>query len=857
MLKDQMIVAGVNKALIANMFHADFKYHLRAIDSLSEDLATNADAQRANLDLILRWMTLRFFDTNPSVLLKGLEYLQTLFTILTDNNYNMLETEAASFLPYLILKLGDPKDTVRNSVKALLKQIANIYSASKIFVYTMDGIKSKNARQRTECLDHLAFLMDKEGMSVCQPTPATSLKEIAKQISDRDNSVRNAAINCIVIAYFLDGEKVLKMLGQISDKDMSLLEERIKRAAKNRPVASVKPLPQTPLQRPPPPAPAPVPTPLPVYDEPEPDDEEMPPLPPIQSPVVKEMVADTSSGSIESVRGLPMHELEYNYEEDTNITHELVYNRQEKEVYVDDNESDYQPRDDVPQEQPRPIVGPYGLDQALLDNIETRPVNCPQPKLIEFDLHFLREPSTHLNPAPKLDTSLSPLSKMSNCMTLEWHLTQIGNRDFDRALSATQHIETLLASDQRNQLHQHEDLLVAQLVRQLEFLNQSNHPDVVNGYKKNLGLFVKFFGNYPELSRNVKEDTLREAIKTLIILLTEKRLEMLDPGTDMFVRVVNNVVIRILDKSDHTAIICALVKNLYDTVSNTSLQGHYQELLMKCIWKVIKFLDDWHDMQFDRIFVEIHAFLRDYPSSWWKKQTSDTPLRTVKTIMHTIVKLNGPVIGEIVRNVRGVTPESELWTYVQKLLKHIQVSEDKWKESIPDNREIQSKSKRMSKSTHDQLSEIFRKIGSRDETNEGLRLLYEFKQQCPDADINPFLQKSSKFFQDYIERGLKGIEADIRMEGKPIPDNKLEVEDSDSTQYLHRLRAWQAKAGWNNIPAAATRPTPLSPPHQPDEPEPLPTRHPQLDISGDNLMTDETEVEALRKRLEKVRSTLR
>lgn len=53
----------------------------------------------------------------------------------------------------------------------------------------------------------------------------------------------------------------------------------------------------------------------------------------------------------------------------------------------------------------------------------------------------------------------------------------------------------------------------------------------------------------------MKEGTLREAIKTLIHLLTEKRLEMLDPGTDMFVRVVNNVVIRILDRSDHTAII--------------------------------------------------------------------------------------------------------------------------------------------------------------------------------------------------------------------------------------------------------------------------------------------------------------
>lgn len=93
---------------------------------------------------------------------------------------------------------------------------------------------------------------------------------------------------------------------------------------------------------------------------------------------------------------------------------------------------------------------------------------------------------------------------------------------------------------------------------------------------------------------------------------------------------------------------------------------------MKCIWKLIKFLDDWeNDLHYDAIFVDIHTFLRDYPSSWWKKQPSDTPLRTIKTIMHTIVKLNGPPIGEIVKNVKGVTPESELWTYVQKLLKVI------------------------------------------------------------------------------------------------------------------------------------------------------------------------------------------
>lgn len=108
-------------------------------------------------------------------------------------------------------------------------------------------------------------------------------------------------------------------------------------------------------------------------------------------------------------------------------------------------------------------------------------------------------------------------------------------------------------------------------------------------------------------------------------------------------------------------------------------------------------------------------------------------------------------------------------------------------------------------------------------------MLYEFKQQCPDADINPFLEKSSQFFQDYIARGLKAIDAEKRMTGEPDVDiNKVEVEDKDSGLYMQKLRAWQAKAGWNNIPAAATRPTPLSPPQQPVEPEPLPVRQTQL-----------------------------
>lgn len=59
-----------------------------------------------------------------------------------------------------------------------------------------------------------------------------ALKEIAKHISDRDNSVRNAALNAVVQAYFLAGEKVYKLIGQLSEKDLSMLDERIKRSKK-------------------------------------------------------------------------------------------------------------------------------------------------------------------------------------------------------------------------------------------------------------------------------------------------------------------------------------------------------------------------------------------------------------------------------------------------------------------------------------------------------------------------------------------------------------------------------------------------------------------------------------------------
>lgn len=47
------------------------------------------------------------------------------------------------------LQLGDSKDAVRSNVRAILKQISFIFPSTKLFQYIMDGIKSKNSRQRS------------------------------------------------------------------------------------------------------------------------------------------------------------------------------------------------------------------------------------------------------------------------------------------------------------------------------------------------------------------------------------------------------------------------------------------------------------------------------------------------------------------------------------------------------------------------------------------------------------------------------------------------------------------------------------------------------------------------------------
>ncbi|XP_048511351.1 protein mini spindles isoform X1 [Athalia rosae] len=777
LLKELMTAASVNKTLMANMFHSDFRYHLKAIESLTEDLSGNSQALVSNLDLILKWLTLRFFDTNPSVLLKGLDYLQTVFNILIDDEYHMLENEAASFIPYLVTKIGDPKDAVRNGVRALFKQIALVFPVSKLFSYVMEGIKSKNARQRTECLDQLGSLIENYGVSVCQPNASVALKEVAKQIADRDNSVRNAALNCIVQAYFLEGERVYKLIGQISEKDQSLLDERIKRAAKNRPTKSAS------LARIAVPPAASANT---VSDDGEADydEEDEEPFEQESEPVHNsngdqkntgkthegcEIIRDTAHvDSIDRLQG----KMESCGNPQLYGTQSTSENHRPDIFHLDSVQTNPVA---VPQLRPK-VTGPFGLDLEWLERLESNAPKARIPKLVDISISFLNDPVKPLNTRsasqiipispPKLlapkSGALSPLGMQTGKEdSLELEILALSSTDLQLAIQAFNKMENVLKSHQVNQLLTKEDKFISAVNMQLKILQtyplDSRNTDVSKCFRNTFMVILSFYDS-GLLGRNVPALQLKELVDQLIGLLADNKLDRLNEG-DAYIRVVNHIVVKVIDHSNHTTIICVLIKLLHGCAQSNA-PPKYEELVMKCLWKIVKMMPNWAaDLDYDTILREVHYFFRDYPTTWWRQRRSDTPLRTVKTVLHSMTRVKGNAILNHLSLITK-TDESELYSYLIRLIGTLKPDDmDAPSRGISKSGNSAKTPKHLSKLMHQQLSEIFKKIGSRHHTQEGLVQLYDFKLQYPEADIyvQPFLLKSHQYFRDYIEQGLRDI----------------------------------------------------------------------------------------------------
>ncbi|KAG9352112.1 hypothetical protein JZ751_020525 [Albula glossodonta] len=614
------------------------------------------------LDLILKWFTLRFFDTNTSVLMKVLEYLKLLFSMLSRENYHLNEYEATSFVPYLILKVGESKDVVRKDVRTILGMLCKVYPASKVFPFLMEGTKSKNSKQRAECLEELGCLIESYGMNVCQPTPAKSLKEIAVHIGDRDTAVRNAALNTVVAVYNVCGDQVFKLIGNLSEKDMSMLEERIKRSAKKAPAA------------------------------------------PAKQAEEKTQRAQPGNHNGGQARRPPQDEVP------TKLNQARAQNAHAE-----------QSSPSVPKE--------FQLDLDMIENDHTRVSELPD--LVQHKLDELLEPVTI--PEPKIRAVSPHFDDLHNstASTINFVISQVASGDINTSIQA-----------------------LAQLF------------------------------SMESLAREASMGVLKDLMHGLITLMLDSRVEDIEDGQQL-IRSVNLLVVRVLEKSDQTNILSALLVLLQDSLISTAGSPKFSELVMKCLWRMIRFLPETiNSINLDRILLDVHNFMKVFPKEKLKQLKSDVPHRTLKTLLHTLCKLRGAKILDHLSMIENRN-ESELETHLRRVVKHSSDFSITKSDKGTEKGAMRTDEKISKAKVSDILSEIFKKIGSKENTKEGLTELYEYKQKYSDADIEPFLRNASQFFQSYVERGLRMIESEREGKGRIQPPNTgIPQHGTDSTAYM-------------------------------------------------------------------------
>lgn len=231
----KMALAPYVRADVHELLFKDFKAHIQALEYLTEGALHNTpDVVPGNLDLLLRWVVLRFCEQAPNTqsLLKVLDFTAATLAAVKDQGTRLSEQECALFLPALVDKCGHSMEAVRDKFRKILRTIPGLFPASRLVGYLVRGLDSKNTKTRLEILDALGSLMERHGLDVVERGGVKALAEVAKLADVRDMHMRTAALTCLTTAYKVGGDDVKRHIGRVSHLVESALEEKFAKAAK-------------------------------------------------------------------------------------------------------------------------------------------------------------------------------------------------------------------------------------------------------------------------------------------------------------------------------------------------------------------------------------------------------------------------------------------------------------------------------------------------------------------------------------------------------------------------------------------------------------------------------------------------
>lgn len=372
----------------------------------------------------------------------------------------------------------------------------------------------------------------------------------------------------------------------------------------------------------------------------------------------------------------------------------------------------------------------------------------PQP--VSSMLYTMRQPPVVSSTSPNLADTLPKLDP--NLVKI---VRAVGSADSLTSRAAINELSDIIDSPEKQAvLRDYEEMFIESVIAQFKNLSQVPINESLIMYQPLLSITFSFF-NSKTLGKSLSIPSLKNIMSVLLGLMADQKLSSGDDG--QYTKVVNGICLKILDKTNFTNLNCALIRLLKETCPAAGLPK-FTDLLMKCLWRNVKVMPERsNELDYDAVLYEVHEFMLALPSAWWQQRPSDTPLRTVKTIIHNMAKIKG---SSILQHLNKIPKHSELHAYLIRILKNLQKDANGGQTSASPQRSLSAKeqSKKMSNQTQEAMSQIFKLISDKETSKLGLAKLYEFKTKNPEVEVSPFLKGASPSFQKYIEDGLAEIE---------------------------------------------------------------------------------------------------
>lgn len=225
-------------------------------------------------------------------------------------------------------------------------------------------------------------------------------------------------------------------------------------------------------------------------------------------------------------------------------------------------------------------------------------------------------------------------------------------------------------------------------MRSQEPASPSKRPEAVRLCKHVLSCIMHIYDGRA-FARSVPDPVQQQLLVELVSRLLDEKIEQWHEGAHIS-RALNVILLRILENSRRDVTFAVLIRVLSDACAEKMVvPARFTELIMKCLWKLTKTLQDHlSEVNISQLLREIHEFLETHPPVVWKKRSTDTPLRTMKTVLNSLVKAMGPSVMSHL-NLVGQSPlDTAVGSYILLMLKRDGHTDEELQALLPENKSL-------------------------------------------------------------------------------------------------------------------------------------------------------------------------